>query len=268
MRVFEFKEYKKFVLARIHALPNRGRGQFQKIAEHLRIHSTLVSQILSGERHFTSEQGCELAEYFGLNPLETDFFLNLIEEERAGSRKLKENILRQREILLRRAKSLSSLFPKESNLTYEQQAIYYSHWYYSAIWLLTQVPGFQTADVIAERLQMSQATTRHVIDFLLSVGLLSEKNGKLKSEKNWITASRLSPHVLRHHLNWRQKAFEYLPKMENEELALTGPITLSREDRTKVKKMLEELVSKISKLVESSPPETLMCLNVDFFEPR
>ncbi len=268
MRIFEFDDYKKFVNARTQALPNRGRGQFQKIALHLRTHSTLVSQVFSGERHLTLEQGVELAEYLGLNQLESDYFLNLVSEERAASVKLKAAIKRQRQKLLQQAKALSSHFPKGKSLSDGEQAIYYSQWYYSAILLLTQIPGFHTAEAIARQLGLTLTNARQAIDFLLRVGLVSEKAGKLKCEQTWMIVSRHSPHVLRHHTNWRLKALECLPTLDDDELALTGPVTLSKADCAKVKRLIERLSAEVSKVVEDSPEETLMCLNIDFFRPR
>lgn len=266
MRVFDFLDYKEFVNAHIHALPNQGRGQYQKIALSLRVHSTLVSQIFNGDRHLTCEQGCDLAEHLGLNQLETDYFLNLILEARAASVKLQRALKRQREKILQQAKALTSHFPKGRSLTEGDEAIYYSQWHYSAILLLTQIPGFTNADAIAQALALPLTTVRQAIDFLLKVGLVSEERGKLKCEQNWMTVSRHSLHVVRHHVNWRLKAMENLTEQEEDEIALTGPITLSQKDAVKVKRLIEKLLTEVSELVEDSPPETLRCLNLDFFK--
>lgn len=266
MRIFDFNNYKEFVNKRIRMMPNKGRGQFQKISEHLRIHSSLVSQILSGERHLTSEQGCELAEYLGLNPLETDFLLNLIEEERAGSVKLRANLKRQREKMLVQAKALVSRFPKGTTLSDGNKAIYYSHWYYSAILLLIQIPGFDTADIVTEKLALSALEARTAIEFLVSVGLMSEKNGKLQCLQSWMAVPKHSTHVLRHHTNWRLKAVSHLQKNNDTDISFTAPVTLSKKDARLLKEKLEAWISEMSVVVKESPSEKLMCLNLDFFE--
>ena len=117
MIIFEFDDYKNFVNTRIIALPRKGRGEYQKIAEYLRVHATLISQIFKGPRELTLEQACELSTYLSLNALETDYFITLVEFRRAGSLKLKE-------ILERRILSIKSSFePKSTKFPIESVLI-------------------------------------------------------------------------------------------------------------------------------------------------
>ncbi len=268
MRIFDFDSYKKFIVARIDASPKGGRGQVRLIASHLRVHTSLISQIVRGSKHLTLEQAVDLAAYFGLNPIETDYLLTLVEWERAGSTALKKFFLEKRERLLRQSKKVSALFSKSQSLSESQRAIFYSQWYFSAIRLLTDIPAFQTREAIAEHLKLSQATARAAVDFLLSAGLVVEKKGVLECGPTWTFASDGTPHAARHHTNWRLKALERIEQRREHEVQITLPVTLSVKDRAKLRKMIFKFVEESKELVESSPAEVLSILTLDLFDAK
>ncbi|MCB0369076.1 MAG: hypothetical protein KDD45_06390, partial [Bdellovibrionales bacterium] len=85
MTVFEFDNYKNFVLQKVSLFPNKGHGQFSKIAKALNIHTSLVSQVFHGSKHLTFEQSCDLCIFFGMTELESDYLIALVLKERAGS---------------------------------------------------------------------------------------------------------------------------------------------------------------------------------------
>ncbi len=89
MGIFGYQDYKSFLLERIHNLPKKGRGEMQRMAYFLNVHPTLISQILRGPRDLSPEQALEFSQYFGLTRSETEYFLTLVEIERAGSLRLK-----------------------------------------------------------------------------------------------------------------------------------------------------------------------------------
>ena len=92
MDIFAHDDYKAAIRGFVGSLPKQGRGELGRIARAIRIHPTLISQILNGSKHLTLEQACVLAEYMGLKEADSDYFLGLIEHERAGSDKLKRRI--------------------------------------------------------------------------------------------------------------------------------------------------------------------------------
>src|SRR5476649_2027297 len=101
MRVFDFIDYKAFLRTRVESMPKHGRGQYQKIASHLNVHSTMISQVFGGDKNLSLEQACSLCEFLGLGDLETEFFVALVSRERAGSKSLK-NLIDRRLDQLRR----------------------------------------------------------------------------------------------------------------------------------------------------------------------
>lgn len=267
MRVFDFSDYKKFVNSRIASMPRRGHGQFRKIAEHLRIHYTMISQVFRGDKDLSSEQALSLCEYLGLSDLETDYFMALVESERAGTQSLKARLNRKIIELREQAQNVGNRLPKTFSLSDADRAIFYSTWYHSALRLMTSIDQFQTVDAMAEHLDLPKNLVNQVIQFLISVGLCVRKpNGKITMGPSRTHIPADSPLVTRHHTNWRLKAIERFGKLSHDELIFTSPLTISTKDAPKVKEILLRAVEEISKIVENTDAQQLSCLNIDWFK--
>jgi hypothetical protein len=102
---------------------------------------------------------------------------------------------------------------------------------------------------------------------LISRGLCQETpEGRYKrTEKNTHIEAR-SPMSTRHHQNWRAKSIELHEKMRQEDLAFTGPISLSEKDIPKVRSILLETISEISKIVEESDSDGIAYLGIDWIK--
>jgi uncharacterized protein (TIGR02147 family) len=267
MRIFEFENYKEYVLARIADSPNRGRGQLKSIAETLRVHTTLISQIFNGPKDLTLEQAADLADFFGLGELESEYLVTLVELERSGSQRLKALCKKRLSRLLKQAEKMVARFEDARKLRESDRAIFFSHWYYSAIHLLTDIPEYQSRDAISKYLELPAATVQSALDFLVSTGMVINSDGVLSCGPTWVFESAGSPYADRHHINWRLKSVEKLHLHREDEQFFTLPITISRKDREKILGMIKDFVSKIKKTVEPSVPEKLSILTIDLFDP-
>lgn len=252
-------------------MPRNGHGEFRRIATHLRLHSTMVSQIFRGDRELTAEQAWSLCEYLGLNDLESDYFLALVDLSRAGTESLKQRIRRKLQEIRERALQVGNRLPQAATLTDAEKAIFYSVWYYSAIRLLTSIPEFQSVDALSNRLDLPKSLVSQVVEFLLSVGLCVEEDGKLKMGPSRTHIGADSPLIGRHHANWRFKAIERVgrvSKSSESELIFTSPLTIATRDAAEAREILLQAIEKISARVEGGDPEKLFCLNVDWFEVK
>jgi transcriptional regulator with XRE-family HTH domain len=72
MRIFDYTDYRSFTVDTVKAMPKSGRGELLKIAEALGIHTSTLSHVLSGIKQLTLDQACSLADYFGLNDIESE----------------------------------------------------------------------------------------------------------------------------------------------------------------------------------------------------
>jgi len=261
--LFTMTDYRPYVRFWVEA---RGRGEFRRISQALEIHTTLVSQIFSGRKCLTEEQASKLCGYMGLSPLETDYFMKLVQLERAGTQQLKLIYERHLKQLKTQANEIKARVPETETLSNLDRALFYSSWQYSLVRLLTSIPRFQTKDRIAFQLKISVSRVQEILDFLVSRGLCKETNGKyIRTEKNThIEAS--SPLSIRHHQNWRTKSLELQEQMNSEDLVFTAPMSLAAKDLAKVRKILLEAVSEIAKLVDKSAAEEVAYLGIDWFK--
>ncbi len=263
-KVFDFSGYREYVLIRIKSLPKGGRGEFQKIALALRMHTTQVSQVFNGKKDLTFDQACLLAEYFGLNELETDFFLKLVELSRAGTDHAARVYRRQLEKLKTESEKVTNRILQDRHLKEEERAIFYSSWSYSAIRLLSSIPNFRSVDAISTKLGLSKKQVSRALGFLLKTGLCIEgPTGPEMGPKNTHIEAE-SPLVTRHHLNWRLKAMSRFENLGANELAFTAPVSVSRADIPKIRAKLLATIEDVAKLVRDSESQELACLNLDW----
>lgn len=266
MKIFEFTDYKKFVLKRIQSMPGKGRGELTRIAEHLDIHTTMVTHIFKGSSHPSLEQTLKLAAYFVMNELETDYLVALVQWERAGDKRTKDYCYEKVNQLRTRALNLKERLATQNTLSEEDRALYYSSWQNSYVRLLTAIDRYQTFDSLVEELKLPPKKLRRVLDFLIGRGLCREEKNKIiyGSVPTYIDAN--SPLVARHHLNWRQKTQEKFDELRNEDLVFTFPTVNSEDDFQKVREKLVQLIEEIKKVTEPSSSDNLYCLNIDWLK--
>ncbi len=265
--IFQHRDYRAFLRAWIDAAPKAGRGQLTRISEAAQIHKTTLSQVFSGAKELSLEQGHRITQYIGLNQAETDYFLLLVEHERAGSASLREHFARQIEEKQKSHQQLSQRVTRSRELSSEERAIYYSNWIYSAVRNISAIESLRHPSEIAKKLGLDVAYLKQVTEFLLKTGLCIEKNGKIEPGPQMTHLEASSPLVSRHHGNWRIKAMDRHPVLRKDnELAYTAPMTLSAKDVLKVRSLLADLVQKTDEIVGPSPSEKLYCMCLDWFE--
>src|ERR1700691_5878257 len=95
MSIFEHTDYKKWVNSHISEMARGGRGQYSRIAEHLRTTPTIITQVFHGDRDLTPEQSVLVADYFALSKLETRYLVLMVTYARAGNFRYREIIKEQ-----------------------------------------------------------------------------------------------------------------------------------------------------------------------------
>ena len=268
-KVFDFTDYKKFILAWIEEQPKGGRGQFSKLAEVTGIHKANVSHIFKGEHQLSPEQAHKIAVYLGLGMTESRYFLLLVNFDRAGTAKLREFYKTQIEEEKQSHKKLEKRVTRSRELTSEERAIFYSNWAYSAVRILSSIAGFQTREAIFKRLNLTRKFGNGIIKFLVNTGFCHEVDGRVEMGPQMTHLEEDSPLVARHHGNWRVKAMEKHPMLNpGEELAYSAAMSLSSSDVIRIRELLAHLVQKTDEIVGPSACERMFCMNLDWFEVK
>ena len=76
---------------------------------------------------------------------------------------------------------------------------------------------------------------------------------------------RGSPHLLKHHSNWRIKAIQASEKLSAQELMYSGQVSLSEKDFVILRTEMTKFIETFLKTVHESPAEEIACLNLDWF---
>ncbi len=266
--IFDYESYRRYLLDRLKDLPKQGYGYSRKLAEHLRVHSTFVSQVLKNQKELSVDQGILVAEFFALGDLETQFFVSLVQWERASNPASRDFFKRQLTDLRNKSNEVKNRITFTTQLSKDQQATFYSHWTYPAIRQLSAIAEFQSLGALAKHLETSPAQLREVIEFLLQTGLCKDEGGKIKigPASTYLEASSHWARV--HHVAWRQKAIQNLQALKpsrGSELHYTSPLTLSEKDTLVVREKILEFIQRVNAVVDPSPSESAHCLSVDWF---
>src|SRR5690606_23592333 len=148
----------------------------KKLAEYLNVHTTYMSQVFHGDRLLNPEQAMYVAEYLGLTELETEYYIKLVQIERAGNDKLKRLLIKEAQKIKERSQQIRNRLTVDQIIPDTFKSVFYSDWYYSAIRLLTSIKGYQDIESISNYFNLPRFLVRDVTDFLLRAGLL-EKDG-------------------------------------------------------------------------------------------
>ena len=266
MSPYRFTELKAFLRAHIQQLPHRGRGEISHIAQHLRVSASLVSQVLSGDKLFTPEQAQALAEYLQLAPLETEYIAYLTQKERAGSRALRTLWERKLAELRERSLKVANRVATDRAITEEEKSVFYSSPIYAALSLFTSL-GEQgkTLAEICERFELSRPKALQILEFLLKTDLCRQKGDRYFQGAQKTHLEEGSPHILRHHSNWRLRAISRCEDLAKTELMYSAPISLSRIDFDLLREEMVEFLKRFLAKVHESPAEEIACFNMDFF---
>ena len=263
MSIFKFSSYKPFLEDYIAGLPKGGRGEINRMAEQMDVHPTLVSQVLRGEKDFSIEQVHKLCTYLGLLNLEKDYFILLVQHERARSKDLKRYFGEKIEEVKTKSLDLKTRMSEHRSLSDYERSVFYSSWIYSAIRLFTSVGDGQTLAASVEKFSMPRAEVAQILNFLKEARLVSEEEGVYRMIAAHTHLEFGSPFLGRHHTNWRVKSIQRTDDLTSEELMFTSPFSISRKDFLRIREELTELIKSTSRTIRESPAEDVACLNMD-----
>ncbi len=265
--IYSFEDYKKFLHAWLETRPRKGYGESRKIAGHLGVSTTMISQIFNGEKHLSLEMAAELAEYLGLSNDETAHFYLLVQYQRAGSHKLRKSLLEKIKETQRRVQELEKRIKAKDGFPSEVINEFYSSWAYAGTWGLIALGKYHSAEEIAERLHLTISAVKRVLDFFLREKMVEYNDGRLMLTETSVHIGKGSPFLTKHHTNWRLRAIDQLTHQQrSSDLFFTGPLHLSKELAEQIREELPAFIESIMNRVVPSSSEVVRCLNIDWFD--
>ena len=265
MTIFEFEDYRKFIRFWVSSKDER-RGALTRMAEAMAVSTTMLSQVLAGDKNLSPEMADRLVGHLGLTEKESEFFFLLLDFQRAGTHSLKQRFKARMKVLSVQAKDLEHRVKKDQELEDFAKAIYYSSWIYTGVRNLSAITDFQNIDQISTQLQVSRETLMRVIHFLLENDLIKKEGERIQPKSKITHLPAKSPLVTKHHQNWRLRGFQKMDEFREDDFFFTGPMSMSRELAEQVRKELPTFLEKLGERLGPSSSEVVRCLNIDWFE--
>lgn len=263
--IFEYSAYPEYL--RDYIKNNKHiRGIQILLAQAIGCQRSVISQVLNRRADFTLDQAGQLCSYLKLSDDESGYFLDLVSLERAVSPKLRALLKDRIDSAKRKREDLSIRFAVGEALQVEQQVMYYSAWYWSAIHVLVSVPGFGTNEAISQRLGLPKSLVTEVLIQLLKMNLIDQVDGVFRVRTHQMHLPNSSPMNLMNHLNWRHKAIERIPLRNSKEIHYTSVFAASKSDIEEIRRQMLKLIDSTREIIKLSPEEELVCLNCDLFK--
>jgi len=266
MEIFKYFNYRDFLKALIQTRSIENKGVITAISKSMNVHSSLMSMVLSGKRDLSIEQAYDLCQYLELTDSEIEYFILLVQWERAGTKKLKSYYKIKIEALRKQSTLLKNKVQVHKTLTEAEQSIFYSSWIYAAIHLYcgTGKIGKSVFEICSE-FKKPRKTVLEILNFLCSINLLTEAQGYYQVSSKSTLLGLGSPYLIRHHMNWRNRAMVRIDELTESELMVSAPFSVSKTDFSKIRELLLNSVNNATKVIQESPEEITACMNIDLF---
>ncbi len=266
MSIYEHNDYRDLISSLLEK--KIGRGAKVKLAETLNCNPGYISQVLSKTKiHFSAENIIKVSHFLELNSAEEEFLIALLHLERSGSKELKYYWQGKIKVIRNQQLKVEKQVKKTSqDLSESAQAIYYSHWAYSAIHMLVSIDDFINAQEVSKRLKISVQLASKVLTFLEDNGLIAKDKNIYRIGKTRIHLKSESPLVKSHHQNFRNKAIISLEEDNDFDLHYSAVLTMSKKDAIKIRQLLLKFISDKEEILIPSPNEDIIGLNLDLFK--
>ncbi len=266
-QIFDFTSYREYLEQWIAQQGAHSHGQKGKISRALSISSSLLSQILKGEKSLTQDHASDLCDYLGLSEYEADYLHAMVEWDRAGSMRYRSKVKKKMDAMKAASLKISKRVTQNKELTDEQKSVYYSTYLYTAVRNLTAIADLQTSSQIALYLGVDESIIHKTIKFLIDNGFcIPTSSGGVTYGPRSLHVDQDSPFVNKHHQNWRLQGLRAMENRRGEDLFFTSPMSLSEKDVHVIRKMIPNFIQEVAKIVGPSDSEKAMCLNIDWFK--
>lgn len=267
MEIFDYKNYKDYVREKVSSYPKKGHGMYRQLGIHISLNSVAVSQVFKSKRDLSLEQALGVSEFFNLTELEQDYFLLMVQYERAGNHKLKKIFLNKMTEIKKKSENLKDRLSQTQDISLEAKATYYSNWIYSGVRIASSIDdGGQSIEALAKRLGVLPYDLTKVLEFLTENGLCKKIENKYTTGIGITHLEATSPLVLSHHRNWRIKAIEKMNRQDEDQIFYTIPLSISKNDLKNFRKKIVMFVEEINQALKSTSAEEVACLNIDWFK--
>jgi uncharacterized protein (TIGR02147 family) len=267
MTIFESKNYVSYMQNAILSDGKKKHGIVKALAEKLRCHPTFISQVINGKADLNHDQAVRLCKYLEFTQEETEFFIDMLNRDRAASSEAKEHFQK----ILDRKISDRRVFQKraklKSSLRADQEGQYLSRWSCPVAHAAIQIPNLRTMEKLAKLLDIDEADAKQVLETLESLKLAKKVSGNWVPTETALHIGRDSPFAANFHANMRLKTAANLVsrKRRIEQTHFSSVFAISKTIAEEIREaFLQSLKAAREKMVDSDP-EVLYVLCLDYY---
>lgn len=268
MSVYEATSYVEFIVAVLHAGQKRiARGQIAALARQLKCHSSFVSQIIRAKAFMSHEQAMRFCAFAKLLDDETEFFIDLLNRDRACTKESKTHFDRIVHRKLLERNSLQKRAGLKATLTREQEILYFQSIIHPLVHAALHLKHVQGPIQLSTTLGFSKS---EIID---SLHLLEELGLATKQQETWhpthksIHVGKQSPLNRAYHVNWRLKIAAQLldGQRTDEHTHYTSIFCIAQHDVERIRGLILNNLETVRKEMVASDSEQLVALCLDYF---
>ena len=237
-----------------------------RAAQALGVHTTYISQLISGKAALSLDQAEKISRFFGHNGEEAEFLVCFLIWERATDPALKKRYAEKLEIQRRQSVNIKAALGDKHEVEMRAREMYYSSELYTLAYVLASIPRFQSRRQIAEQLGVPARTADRIIDELLELKILKEVRGRIIAGPTHIHLGNESSQIVRHHTNWRLSTVQHLARRGSDDLHYSLAFSCSQEDARRIRESLIKHLRSLEKTIINSKEESAFVYCFDFFE--
>jgi uncharacterized protein (TIGR02147 family) len=263
--IYDHESYREFLKTTLAAEADHGARS--RLARAASCSPSWITRVLAGQVQLTPDQALAAAQHLGLGDRETDYFLLLVDKERAATLSLKRRIERRLADLKAESSQLSSSLRTDFSLSESHRVCYYSSWVYPTVHVACMIRGL-TLDELMQLASLGREAVTDALRKLEGIGLVKKAGPRWEATTKNIHLP--SGHALTNvmHANWRQKTTQVLQERGGGEgLHYSGVHCLSLRDVAEIKARLTDVLLDVRKRIETSPSEALAIFCMDWFTP-
>lgn len=263
--IYSFDNYKDY-LREVISNSEISWGYISKMADAAGCQRSYLSRSLNSKVHLTMDHAFHIARFLSLNEGETDFFMCLVEVERAATPEYRQKVISRLKQIKEEQLDLHKLSKRPQVNLGEKEFIYYSNWIMSALHIIVSIPEFQTTRAIAEKLQIDLQMAESFLQQLVEFNLIRKEGKKWIFSSGEIHVPKNSPLVHLHHNNWRQRAILDSQKMQTDGIHYTVVQSMDQKAYDEIQNQFLKLIRFATKVAGPAPSKELICMTCDFFK--
>lgn len=263
MDTFKYNSYRELIEAWM--CEDGENGSRVRLAKAAQCSPSWMTRVLNGSVHLTPDQALGISQVMSLNDIEIDYFLRLVDLERASTFQLKRRLQKRIDDLRREGRQLASSIKMESLVPDKNSIKYYSTWLFSAVHVACMV-GIQTTGDIARQFSIAESLVNEILLDLKEWELVEKDGKKWKATSKNFHLRADHPVSRVAHMVWRNRTIQHLFEGYQDGLHYSAIHCLSMNDMEKIRSELKNNILNCRNIIERSPSEKLAVLCVDWYQ--